>query len=141
MFTFFKRLLDRVPRRRAGLYPECLFSVVVTETEIVNHRPNGEMERVAFAELIAVIIETNDSGPMGTDVWWILVGNSPESGCVFPGGATGEQDAVKALQSLPGFDDGQLIKAMTSTDNARFVCWQATWRGVRDIASETIGNV
>ena len=54
MFTFFKRLLDRVPRRLAGLYPECLFSVVVTETEIVNHRPNGEMERVAFAELIAV---------------------------------------------------------------------------------------
>jgi hypothetical protein len=72
--------------------------------------------------------ETNDSGPWGADVWWILVGNAPESGCVYPNGATGEQEALEALQRLPGFDNGQFIEAMTSTENARFVCWQATSR-------------
>ncbi len=108
-----------------GLQPEARFSVVVTDTEIINHRPEGKIERVAFADLLAVIIETNDSGPLGTDVWWILVGRSAGSGCVFPGGATGEKQAVEALQRLPGFDNEEFIKAMTCVENARFVLWRA----------------
>ncbi len=115
-----------------GLWPECQFRVEVTETEIVNHRPGGKIERVAFADLRAVIIETNDKGPFAADVLWILVGDRPESGCVYPQGATGEHDAVKALQKLPGFDNGQLIQAMTSTDNARFLCWQAARKPALD---------
>jgi hypothetical protein len=126
MFGFFKRMREAHSRnRRDRLLPESRFRVEVTETEIVSHRPGGKVERVAFAELRAVIIETNDSGPWGADVWWILVGSGPGSGCVYPGGATGEQEALTALQRLPGFDNRKLIEAMGSTSNARFVCWQA----------------
>jgi len=104
---------------------EASFVVTVSETEIVNHRPEGTVERVALAELKAVLIETNDSGPWGADVWWILLGSGLESGCVFPGGATGEQDVLERLQQLPGFDNEAVIKAMGSTDHQRFLCWQA----------------
>ena len=92
---------------------------------MVCRHPDGKLERVTFADLKAVIIETNDSGPWGTDVWWILLGERPEARCVFPGGATGEQDVLKAVQQLPGFDNAQFAKAMTCTDVATFICWRA----------------
>ena len=47
---------------------EASFVVTVSETEIVNHRPEGTVERVVLADLKAVLIETNDSGPWGADV-------------------------------------------------------------------------
>jgi hypothetical protein len=107
------------------LWPECQFIVEVNETEIVNHRPGGKIERIAFADLRAVIIETNDKGPFAPDVFWILLGDHPEIGCVYPQGATGEQEAMKALLKLPGFDIEQLLRAMKSTDNTSFLCWHA----------------
>jgi hypothetical protein len=126
MFRLFKRIAASLSEnRRKRLLPESRFVVEVTDTGIINHRPNGQVERVAFADLKAVIIETDDSGPWGADVWWFLVGNGPESGCVYPNGATGEGEALQALQRLPGFDNEQLIQAMSSTDNARFLCWKA----------------
>jgi hypothetical protein len=99
--------------------------VEVNETEIVYHRPGGRIERVAFADLRAVIIETNDKGPFEEDVFWILFGARLESGCVYLQGATGAQHALAALQKLPGFDNEQLIRAMSSAHNARFLCWRA----------------
>ncbi len=116
---------DPNPVPGVKLEPESQFIVEVSETEIVNHRPGGKIERVAFADLRAVIIETNDKGPFEPDVIWILVGDRAESGCVFPQGATGEEDALRALQKLPGFDYEQFFRAMKSTDNAKFLCWQA----------------
>lgn len=108
-----------------GLYPECLFEVTVTESEIVNKRPDGAIERVALDDLKEVAIETNSSGPWGADVWWLLIGATPEAGCAYPGGATGEQAALQRLQRLPGFDDSAVISAMGCTSNERFVCWRS----------------
>ena len=109
-----------------GLYPECLFVVTISESEIINALPDGSIERVAINDLREVAIETNSSGPWGADVWWLLIGAMPSSKCAYPGGATGEQEALKWFNQLPGFDDSVVIKAMGSTSNARFVCWQAT---------------
>lgn len=108
-----------------GLYPECLFVVTVSDSEIVNKCPDGSIERVAVGDLKEVAIETNTSGPWGADVWWLLTGSTPEAGCAYPGGATGEQNVLKWLNGLPGFDDKVVIQAMGSTSNARFVCWRA----------------
>ena len=104
---------------------ESAFVVTVTETEIVNRRPNGAVERVALEDLRAIIIETNDSGPFAPDVWWLLIGSSEKkSGCVFPQGATGHDDVLAFAQKLPGFDNRMFIQAMTSTENNRFLCWR-----------------
>jgi hypothetical protein len=108
-----------------GLYPECLFVVTVSDSEIINQHPDGVIERVALKDLKEVAIETNASGPWGADVWWLLTGASPAARCAYPGGATGEQGMLQWLQRLPGFDDKAVITAMGSTSNARFVCWRA----------------
>jgi hypothetical protein len=108
-----------------GLYPECLFVVIVSDSEIINKRPDGVIERVAVKDLKEVVIETNTSGPWSADVWWLLTGATPDTSCAYPGGATGEQALLQWLQRLPGFDDKNVIAAMGSTSNARFVCWRA----------------
>jgi hypothetical protein len=127
MFSFFMRWLEkRRALRRERLLPESKFVLEVTEVGIKCIRPNGDVEQVSFSDLVEVRIDTNDSGPWGADLWWVLLGSTPTSGCVYPGGATGEQVALDALQRLPGFDNEKVIQAMGSTDNASFKCWVAT---------------
>jgi hypothetical protein len=84
----------------------------------------GETRAVAKAELSAVAIETNDSGPCGADYWWLLFGEGERLACAFPLGATGEDSALDYLTGLPGFDHGESGKATTSTENAYFPVWR-----------------
>lgn len=86
-------------------------------------RPDGRTERVAWDELQAFIVETTDEGPGAPDVFWILLG-SAESGCVIPQGATGDKALLERLQALPGFNNQEFIRAMGSTSNQRFLCWE-----------------
>jgi hypothetical protein len=72
-----------------------------------------------MADLGAVQVETNDSGPWGADVWWLLEDKSGETKVSFPQLATGEEAALARLRLLPGFE----IRGMNSGENARFVCW------------------
>lgn len=102
--------------------PEAQFIITLTEEGVACRRPEGLVESVAWADLRAVLIETNDSGPFLMDVFWILIG--AHSGCVVPQGATGEHELLDRLQRLPGFDNQALIDAMLSTDNQRFLCWE-----------------
>lgn len=110
---------------RKGLYPECLFVVSVSKCEISVQWPDGRLEAVPIADLREVAIVTNDSGPIGVDVWWMLAGKQASSGCAFPGGATGEQEVLQFVQQLPGFNNKRFVEAMGSTSNAKFVCWSA----------------
>lgn len=107
-----------------GLYPECLFTVTVSETDIVIRRPDGQSESLPLVELSKVTIVTNDSGPWGADVWWVMEGATGKSSCAFPQGATGESKALEYVQGLPAFNNEAFIQAMGSTSNSRFVCWQ-----------------
>jgi hypothetical protein len=85
--------------------------------------PKGELQSISWPEVEKVTIETNDSGPWGADVWWILNGSGKV--CSYPGGATGEQEALAEFpKRFPRFSDEQVIRAMGSTSNAQFVCWQ-----------------
>lgn len=119
---------DLSPERKAKLMPESTVIVEVTQSGIVVHRPEGTVEAMDFADLGAVIIETNDTGPWGIDVWWILVGKDLKGGCIYPGGATGEMEALHALQNLPGFDNEAVIHAASSCENSRFLCWEHHWQ-------------
>jgi len=117
MFDWLKSKLEREQRER--LYPESLYVVTVSSTEVSCQKPDGRIETIAWDDLQAVVVETNDTGPWWTDIWWILSGT--QSWCVVPQGATGEDELIEKLQTLPGFE----IKGMNSTENRRFVCWQA----------------
>jgi hypothetical protein len=98
--------------------------VTCDDARIVCRLPSGKEESVRWDELDAVLIETNDSGPIGMDVLWLLVGRGARSGCVVPQGAKGERELFDALQRLPGFDNAQVIEAMGCTDNRKFLCWR-----------------
>ena len=106
------------------LYPESLWTVVLDDRGIRATDHTGDTMFVSNADLSSVAIETNDSGPWGADVWWLLFGPDGDLACAFPQGATGEKDAADHLMTLPGFNDQELIKAMASTANAVFQVWK-----------------
>src|SRR5687767_7649093 len=99
--TFLTTLKTRL---NAALHPDLNFErkwvVTVSESELTCKRPNGEVESLNWDDLQVVAIETTDQGPHIADVFWYLAGK--QSGCVVPLGATGEDDMVKRLQTLPG---------------------------------------
>lgn len=72
-----------------------------------------------MADLGSVYVETNDSGPWGADVLWLLNDRTGETKVAFPQMATGEDAALERLRLLPGFE----VRGMNSAENARFMCW------------------
>jgi len=113
-------------RRRSaisrGLEPESRFIVRISDIEVACDRPDGKTERVGWSDLQRVEIVTTSDGPMAPDVFWVLHGT--DTGCAIPQGATGERALLERLQALPGFDNAQVIEAMGSTSDRRFLCWQ-----------------
>jgi len=108
-----------IPR---GLEPESRFIVRISDAEVACERPDGKTERVSWNDLQRVEILTTSDGPMAPDVFWVLHGT--DTGCAIPQGATGERALLERLQALPGFDNGQVIEAMGSTSDRKFLCWQ-----------------
>jgi hypothetical protein len=79
---------------------------------------------VRWDDLVEVAIVTTDEGPIADDLFWVLLSSDHKTGCSIPQGIEGEKELLSRLQALPGFDNGEVIKAATSTTNARFVCWK-----------------
>ena len=104
--------------------PEAHYVVHVSDGEVRCECPDGRVERVAWEDLQAVIIHTTADGPATPDVFWILAGKSTSSGCVIPQGASGNSPLLERLQKLPGFDNDAFIRAMSSAEEQKFVCWQ-----------------
>jgi len=125
------RVLDRVrhPERYASkpnarLEPESRFIVRLSEADVVCERPEGKVERVAWADLQKVEVITTSGGPFAPDVFWLLHGT--DGGCAIPQGATGESLLLERLWALPGFDMRTFIEAMLCVSDKRFLCWQRT---------------
>ncbi|WP_066555630.1 hypothetical protein [Croceicoccus bisphenolivorans] len=121
--NWLKSFIDRF-RKPRGLHPESLWIVSANEA---GFRATDQTGKTVFApreDLKTVAIATNDSGPWGADVWWLLYGADGQLACGFPQGATGEKKVLDALMELPGFDEQEMIKAMGCTSNATFIVWQ-----------------
>ena len=82
---------------------------------------DGKSEVVTWEDLKTITIVTTDQGPFVDDVFWVLAGSV--SGCVLPSEAQGMKELLSRLQALPGFDNKAVISAMSSAQNAKFVCW------------------
>ncbi len=93
--------------------------VSVSDTGVTAEYPTGTVLTIQWSSIERISVETNDSGPWGVDVWWIL--ECPTGTCYFPLGATGEEAAlVEFKHRFAGFE----VKGMNSTSNAKFVCWE-----------------
>lgn len=126
MLEFLRRIVGSEKSNESRLMPESLFEVTIDAERVTCRRPDGSEDSMSWDELAEVVIETNDSGPLGMDVWWLLVKRDSELGCVVPQGARGEDRLLSRLQRLPRFDNEAVIAAMSCTDNQRFHCWKET---------------
>ncbi len=123
MISKIRNLFQKIKaNREARLWPEREIIVEFNDNQLSASYPNGDKLTVNLGNLQVVKIITNDSGPWGADVWYSF--SSAESRCSFPQGATGEKEATQYLFSLSGFDESNFIKAMGSTSNSEFVCWE-----------------
>lgn len=84
--------------------------------------PNGETQTLLWSDLDRVEVRTNDSGPWGWDVWWVLSGSRDE--VAFPLGATGQDEVLDKVQVVTNVDKNRLSQGMNCTQNATFLCWQ-----------------
>jgi hypothetical protein len=105
--------------------PESQWVVTIDGDRIAVADPKGERREIGRADLRAVAIETNDSGPWGSDFWWLMIGPDMKLACAYPQGAAGESEAMDWLFALPGFDHEAMIRASASTGNAFFELWRA----------------
>ena len=111
-------------KKQTKLMPEALWSVILDQIAIRVTDQSGDTKSVGIASLSGVIIETNDTGPWGADVWWLLYGSDDQIAAAFPQGATGEKEVLDYLFALPGFRQDEVIKAMGCTANAMFPVWR-----------------
>src|SRR5688572_29049694 len=114
MFEFLKRKARPAP---------CIF---IDDLVVRRELGDGRIEEVAWKDLVEVQIVTTDEGPFVDDVFFLLVGSNDAGVCV-PQGAPGSEPLLERLQALPDFDNGEVIRAMGCSENARFVCWKRAW--------------
>jgi hypothetical protein len=107
-------LLGKLSRRE----PE---RVVVDDRGV--HRLRGErlVEAVTWEELVEIRVLTTSEGPFAEDVFFVL--DAGDHGCVVRQ-ALAPDELLARVQALPAFDNERLIEAMSSTDDAQFVCWR-----------------
>ena len=96
--------------------------VTFDDTSVRRVSPEGGVEEVTWDDLTEVKIVTTAEGPFGEDVYWMLAGADGE-GLAVPGESVTD-GLLDRFQALEGFDNDQMILAMSSTDEAQFVCWQ-----------------
>jgi hypothetical protein len=84
--------------------------------------PDGWVDAVRWSALLLVGVETTDTGPFIEDIYFYLEGYG--YGFHIPQGVEGVDELVRRLVGLPGFDSEAFAAAMSSTANARFICWR-----------------
>ncbi len=123
MINFLKRLFGQ--KNHDNRQPESEVVVTFDDEGVRCTKPGSKEEHISWEKLDAVLIETTDQGPILPDVFWLLLTKDMSSGCVIPQGAIGDKDLLEVMQKrLPGFNNEMLIKAMTSTENQRFLVWE-----------------
>lgn len=113
------RLFSLFKKKKRKL-SEGAFSVMISEGYLLLVNPKGKIEKIKLEEIRKVIIQTNDTGPWGTDLWWIVSNDTIT--IAIPNGASGEEKLVEVLQDLPTFNNEEMIAAMVSTSIGEFIC-------------------
>ncbi len=84
---------------------------------------DGKEVAIRYADLVRVSIDTTDQGPYIPDCFWVIKMASGREVII----ENDDPDAIILLgalqKALPGFDNGAVIKAMSSTDYNSFLAW------------------
>jgi hypothetical protein len=94
----------------------------VTDDELILEWKYEKKEKdvYLFKDLKKATIITTDRGPFEEDVFWLLLFKII---IMIPQGA-GTDKLLERLQKFPGFDNDNVIKAMTCSENDSFLVWE-----------------
>ncbi|MBO0853321.1 MAG: hypothetical protein J2P18_06090 [Nocardia sp.] len=96
--------------------------VEITDRFVRRTLDNGRIEEVTWHELTEVRMITTADGPFADDVFFVLIG-ARGNGCVVPHSAA-DTGFLARLQSLPGFDNAKVLKAMGTSGDCQFLVWR-----------------
>jgi hypothetical protein len=88
---------------------------------------DSEAKEVSWLDLAEIRIVTNGNGPFMEDVFFGFIAS--EANFLMIPQSDIDQEALRRLQQLPGFDNSALIEAMSSVTDAQFVVWRANSGG------------
>ena len=114
MFQWVRRLLTK---------PKDPWWVSLNRGVITVRDPSGCKKSGKLGDITAVVVETNDRGPLEDDVWWILYENDKEP-LRFPQGIVGDDAVIDALIEFEGFNHSEMTSAMGCSENRRFTLWE-----------------
>jgi len=95
--------------------------VKLEKDELIVIFKNGNLENHFFKDLKKVAIITTDQGPFVDDVFWLM---HFKNIIMIPQGCPGEEKLLERIQRLPSFNNEQIIKAMSCSENETFVVWE-----------------
>ncbi|HJK89794.1 MAG TPA: hypothetical protein RMH85_26375 [Polyangiaceae bacterium LLY-WYZ-15_(1-7)] len=95
----------------------------VDDERVRRELPDGRVEEVRWDALKKVEILSTAEGPLLEDVFFLLFA-AGGGGVAVPSSLARETGLLPRLQRLPHFDHEAVIRAMTSTEPARFLCWE-----------------
>ena len=98
------------------------FSVRVNDDGVTFTNPNGAQQFVSWAGLNQVSFVTTDQGPFEQDVFLLLEGDT--GNCLIGQDTEGYETVLERVTKLNGFNFEAMIAAMSSTENAKFLCWK-----------------
>jgi len=117
-------MLEKLRLRLRRLFPaRPMPSVSFDEARVLKNDGAGSSVVLRWQDLSEVCIVTNDQGPFVDDVFWVLSG--PDGHLFFPSELAGMDELVSRLLELPGADPQAVIRAMDSTEHARFIVWRS----------------
>lgn len=122
-------MFDWLRKRFMRASPLALWNVRFDHGEIVTSDGQGNERKMAVRDLTRVVVATDDSGPWGADVVFLLYSSEPDPTCLFPLEASGQTRFVAWLSVQPGYQDRELARAMGSTKVARFEILAVTPNG------------
>lgn len=72
-------------------------------------------------QTVKISIITTSKGPLYPDLFWLL---ESDSGIIIVPSEGPDENFLLKVQNMPGFDNEAVIKAMSSTIDDIFVCWE-----------------
>ncbi|MBW2701296.1 MAG: hypothetical protein JRF33_10790 [Deltaproteobacteria bacterium] len=111
------------PRHQTALEELKLASVGIQLTEglLQVQQADGPALEMSVDSIRRVSIQTFGLGSDGPGPLWVLEASMQK--IAFPMGMEGENLFLAAVQTLPGFDDGALVDAVSAVGEGQFVCW------------------
>lgn len=95
-------------------------SVTVSDAELTVTESATRAATIRWADVREVRVRTTDTGPFTEDVFFVVRDSTLQ--LTIPHSHATEA-FVERLQALAGFDNEALVRAMSSAENAEFICY------------------